>query len=170
MVHALLIVSLLQFPTSAASQPTTLNAVRDLNQIAADLDRIVRANAGTPLADKVEDSAAKVRSAVSKLRATPPDRLGGLGDLEGAVGDLEATVKDKLLRGSAGNSLLRRMAGTARQLAVQAIAHVDRNPRDRTKIAEADQAVAAGDRERNAARYKDAVARYKDALSKAVGL
>jgi hypothetical protein len=169
MMHAVLLLALLLDPAAAAAQPPALN-VRDLNQIAADLDAIVRANRGTPLADKVEDSAAKVRSAISKLRQTPPDRQGGLGDLEGAVGDLEAAVKDKLLRASAGNSLLNRMAGAARQLAVQAIAQVDRNARRSPRIAEAEQGVAAGDRERNALRYKDAVARYKDALSKAEGL
>ena len=166
MVRALLI-SLLLSPATVAAQPTTLNVVRDLDRIAADLDGIVRANAGRPLADKVEDSAAKVRSAIAKLRLAPPDRQGGLGDLEGATGDLEAAVKDRLLRGSAGNNLLNRMAGVARQVAVQAIAQRGRDPRNRPRIAEADQAVTAGDRERNASRYKNAVARYKDALSKA---
>src|SRR5687767_10832059 len=166
-MRALVIVSLLLFPATAAAQPTTGNVVRDLNRIAADLEGIVRSNSGTPLADKVEDSAAKVRAAIAKLRQTPPDRQAGVGDLEGAVGDLEAAVKDER-RGSAGHSLLNRMASAARQLAVQAIAQRHRT-RDRAKIAEAEQALAAGDRERNASRYKDAVARYKDALAKAEG-
>jgi hypothetical protein len=156
--------------SGAGREPRATSVViRGLTRITADLEAIVRANSRTPLADKAEDSLDKVRRAIAKLRQRPPDRQGGLGELESAAGDLEAAVKDDLLRPSVGNRLLNRIAGAARQLAVHALSEAATPGGKSSKIADAEQALAAGDRDRAALRYMDAVAKYRDALSKAEG-
>ena len=77
---------------------------------------IVDANPGSPLADKVEDAAAKAYTALEELAKTPPDDQAAVGNIEGAIGDLEAAVADGLLDPGDGNQLMDQLAGIVSQL------------------------------------------------------
>src|SRR5688572_12769574 len=98
-----IVLSLLSSTSAAAQRGPAISA---LDRITGDLKRMVDVNQGTPLADKIEDSLAKVESAKGKLSQTPADRQGGLGDLEGAVSDIEAALNDRMLSGRVANGLM----------------------------------------------------------------
>jgi hypothetical protein len=140
-----------------------------VTSVADEVEDLVEANPGTPLADKVEDALVKLEKAEEKLAQTPPDRQGALGEYEGAVGELEAAVKDGLLTPAQGNALMNSICGTARKLAEDAIAAAVARNGNAGKITEARQRLTQGDTFRAAGRFKDAIARYKDAVSKAEG-
>jgi hypothetical protein len=144
-------------------------AISELTGAADDLKRIIAAQRGTPVADKLEDALAKFESAMGKLRGAPADLQGGLGDLEGAAGDIEAAVTSGLLRARAATAPMGRITRAARQIAVRAVADAVARRADSTKIGEARRVLGVGDAERNASRYKNAVAHYRDAVAKAQG-
>ncbi len=103
------------------------------------------------------------------IELNKPKIQAAVGAMEGAVGDLEAAVKDGLLVTAAGNDLMDRFAGVARQLATDALDEANARPSDPTKIAEAQDALAEGDTLRAAEAFKDAVSKYKDAVAIAEG-
>ena len=88
-----------------------------LSKVIAELQGIVDNNPGSPLADKVEDAAAKAATALEELSKTPPDSQAAAGNLEGAIVDLEAAVADGLLDPGHGNQLINQLAAIIRQLA-----------------------------------------------------
>ena len=167
--HSLSFLVVLSLLSSISTAAQRRPAISELDRITGDLKRMVEVNQGTPIADKIEDSLAKVQSANGKLSQAPADRQGGLGDLEGAVGDIEAALNDRLLRARVANGLMERIASVARQLATRAVSDAAARRRGSAGITEAERALAAGDAERRGSRYKNAVAHYKDALSKADG-
>ena len=63
-----------------------------IGAVLIEVQGIVAANPGTPLADKVEDAAAGLQAALDELAKTPPDNQAALGKVEGAVGDLAAAL------------------------------------------------------------------------------
>ena len=136
-------------------------------QILSELQAIVDSNAGTLLADKVEDAVANLETAVAELAKTPPDNQAAVGNIEGAVGDLEVAVNLGLLDPSEGTAIMNQLAGVARQLAAQAIADAVAQGGDPVVINDAQQSLAAGDGLRSSGLFKDAVNQYKDALANA---
>ncbi len=134
-----------------------------------ELNSIIDANPGTPLADKVEDAVTKLQTALQELSESPPDNQATMGTLEGAVGDLEAAVQDGLLDSGQGNQLMGQLTEIARVLAVEAIDEAIAQGGDAGEIGDAQQAVAEGDTLRASGAFKDAVNQYKDALAKAEG-
>ena len=168
----MLVLSLL-YPASATfyQRPSAPRspATAELSRVADDLKRLVAANPGTAVADKIEDSLAKVETAIDKLGMAPADMQGALGDLEGAAGDIEAALASRLLPARVAANHMERIARAARQVAVRAIADAVTRRADSTKVAEARRVLGAGDGERNTSRYKNAVAHYKDAVAKAQG-
>ena len=132
-----------------------------------DLQDLIDADPGSPLADKLEDARDKLNSALSKLDAN--DVQGALGEIEGAVGDIQAAVDDGLLAAVTGNQFMDDLAGAARTLAVEAIDDAIARNGDPGKISDAQTALADGDVDRANLMFKDAVANYKDAVSQAEG-
>jgi hypothetical protein len=149
-------------PFAAVFAPPALQ----LGDIVADVEALIDAGLGARARDKLEDVAAKLNSAVARLARSPADRQGALGDLEGAAGDLASARRDGV---AAGDALADRVAGTARNVAVLAIAEAEARLANATKIEGAKAALARGDSRRTSGRLKDAVAQYKDAVSKAEG-
>jgi len=148
-----------QLPVTSVT--VTVETVRD------DLQDLIDADPGSPLADKLEDARDKLNSALSKLDAN--DVQGALGEIEGAVGDIQATVDDGLLDSVTGNQFMDDLAGAARALAVEAIDDAIARSGDPSKISDAQTALADGDVDRANLMFKDAVANYKDAVSQAEG-
>ena len=139
------------------------NADEQLAAVASDLQAIVTANPGTPLANKAEDARAKVEAARQQLAQNPDYRTGPLGELKDAVGALAGAVEGGLLSAAQGNGLMDRITNAGRLLAETAIAAAvarGANPQD---IAQAEQALAAGDDQRAAGQYQDAVVQYETA-------
>ena len=134
-----------------------------------DLNTIIQDNPNTPLADKTDDSLAKLLTAIEELEKTPPDNQAAVGNIEGAVGDLEAAVQDGLLVSAIGNDLMNQLVVVAHNLAANAIAEAVARAGDLTEIADAQQALDDGDALHAAEEFKDAVNKYKDALVKAEG-
>ena len=140
-----------------------------IQKLINDLSAIIQANPNTKLADKMEDVLGSAQTALTELNKTPADNQAAVGNMEGAVGDLEAAVKDGLLDTDTGNSLMDRFAGVARLLATAALKEAIARQGDKTKIAEAQDALADGDALRAAKAFKDAVSKYKDAVAIAEG-
>jgi len=144
---------------------TTFTPEEAVEKTSDDLEEIINANPGTPLADKLEDANAQVETALVELNKTPPDNLAAVGNLEGAVGDIQVLVD----AGDLGNELLDQLTEIVRQIAADAIDIAINTPgSDPVEIADAQQFLADGDTLRTAGQFKDAVAKYKDALSKAL--
>ena len=145
---------------------TVLSPAQTIARVLAELDALIAA--GPPAsADKLEDARAKLQTALAELGKSPPARQAALGALEGAVGELEAAVAGGHLGSAQGAGLMDRVAGGARQVAVDAIAAARARGGSGAGIAAAEQALADGDAQRSAGSYKAAVSRYRDALSKA---
>ena len=142
---------------------------RALQETIAELQNVVDADPGTPLADKIEDVISKLDDALAELNKTPPDNEAAVGNIEGAVGDLQAAVDDGLLDGELGEQLMDQLAAIAKQLAVNAINDAIFRGGDPTKIIEAEQALDDGNAERDSKDFKAAVNKYKDALANAEG-
>lgn len=138
-----------------------------LGGVLAELDDLLEAHPGTPLADKIEDARASTQSALDKLTRTPSDRQGATGEIEGAVGDLQAAVKARLLARARGNGLMDRLAVAARLLAEAALAEAKAASGKPAALRKAQRALAKGDVLKAAGACRSAVKRYKDALSKA---
>ena len=137
--------------------------------VGVDLEEIVDDNPGTPLADKVEDALAALNTALEELEADPPDNQAALGAIEGAVNDLEAAVSDGLLDPTEGAALMDSLSEIARTVAADAISNAVAQGGDPVALADASDALAAGDALRATEDFKDAVGQYKDALAKAEG-
>ena len=133
------------------------------------LEAFIQTNPGTPLADKLDDAVAKLKTAQVELAKTPPDNQAAMGNLEGAVGDLESAVQDGLLTPGQGTRIMDALTEVARQLAVGALLVATAQGGDPSDISDAQQSLANGDVLRAAGAFKAAVAQYKDALSKAEG-
>jgi subtilisin family serine protease len=144
------------------------NPVSTLKSAIAELDAIIEANPG-PRSDKLEDARDKLRKALEELEKTPPARQAAMGAIEGALGDLESAAADGHLDASQAARLFDRVTGAARQLTVDAIKEATARGGDQAKIAEANQALSAGDALRAVGSFKAAVNKYKDALGKAEG-
>jgi subtilisin family serine protease len=151
---------------AAVQKAVALRSPADVLDAAFDeIDAMIAADPAH--ADKLEDIRAKLETAVAELRKTPPNRQGALGAIEGAVGEIDSAVSSGDLTAAQGASLMERVTGAARQLAVEAIdAAVARNG-NAAKIAEARQALAQGDALRSSGANKEAVNKYKDAAGKA---
>jgi len=145
----------------------TAKLIKPIETVRDDLQDLIDADPGSPLADKLEDARDKLNSALSKLDAN--DVQGALGDIEGAVGDIQAAVDDGLLDAVTGNQFMDGLAGAARSLAVEAIDDAIARNGDPSKISDAQTALADGDVDRANLMFKDAVANYKDAVSQAEG-
>lgn len=130
---------------------------------------VIESNQGTPLADKMEDAAAKTQTALDEAYKTPPDNQAAVGNIEGAVGELEAAINDELLDIELGTQLQDHLTSIARQMAMDAISQAIALNGDTGKIHEAMESLTEGDDLRNSEVFKDAVNKYKDALSKAEG-
>ena len=144
-----------------------LTPIESLQNTCDEIQDIIDANPGTPLADKMEDALASCNTAIDELNKTPPDNQAALGNIEGAVGDIEAAVNEGLDE-TTGNILMDNLAGVARQIAQEAIDIAIATPgSDSGEIADAQQSLADGDTLRADEQFKDAVNKYKDALSKA---
>ena len=87
-----------------------------LRAVIVELQGIVDDNPGSPVADKVEDAAAKANTALGELEKTPSDDQAAVGNIEGAIGDLEAAVTDGLLDPGYGNQLIDQLADIIRQI------------------------------------------------------
>ena len=103
-------------PPGESPTPETPGTDETLRDVLDQLRDIVDANPGSPLADKVEDAAAKAYTALEELAKTPPDDQAAVGNIEGAIGDLEAAVADGLLDPGHGNQLMDQLAGIVSQL------------------------------------------------------
>jgi hypothetical protein len=146
---------------------TVLGAADQVEQTQTKLAAI--ASSGSPAAAKAADALQYLEKASDELAKQPPDRQAALGALEGAAGDVEAAVKDGLLGIDEAKPILEQLAAAARLLAVTAIDEAIHRGGDAAKIAQARQALTAGDSERSAGAYKDAIGLYKDALASAEG-
>lgn len=122
---------------------------------------------GSSLASKLNDALAKLDDAMVELAKTPPDRVAALGKVEGALGELEDAVKDSGLNNAEGTRWMDQLAGSARQLAGDALNRaIAQCPNDSETI-QAQQALAQGDALRSTGKFKEAVDRYRQSLSKA---
>ncbi len=136
---------------------------------------LIDANPGTPLADKLEDALASVETALDELNKEPPDNQAAVGNMEGAVGSICDAVLDEGLDPDQGTELMDKLAGVARQLAVEAIDEAIAAGGDQDAIDEAEATLVVGDALRELGNsgvceaFKDAVNAYKDALAKAEG-
>ncbi len=146
-----------------------------IEQLIVDLQAIVDANAGTPLADKLEDALASVETGLDELNKEPPDNQAAVGNMEGAVGSICDAVVEEGLDPVQGTQLMDKLAGVARQLAVEAIDEAVAAGGDQDAIDEAEVSLIVGDALRELGNsgvceaFKDAVNFYKDALAKAEG-
>ena len=147
-------------------QVQVFSASEEIEFAVEDLQSIVDANPGTPIADKVDDVISKSAVALYELGKTPPDIQAAVGNLEGAVGDLEAALNEGLDPGAAIN-LMNELAGAARLLAQTALNDAIDADGKNSEIMEAEWALAEGDLLIDDGFFKDAVAQYKDAVSKA---
>ena len=129
-----------------------------IEDVLEDVQGLVDANPGTPLADKAEDVAGKLSAALAELAKTPPDGAAAIGNLEGAVGDLEAMGKDGLLD---PDELIDTLTDAGKLLARQAIDAAVGNTTAAAK------ALAEGEALQAAGQFKAALSKYKDAYSKA---
>ena len=143
-----------------------LGTSAQVKELSEALDAVVAAQAGSPIADKVEDAASKLDSALAELSKTPPDRQAAAAAIEGAAGDLEAAVSSGLQVSSAR---IDAVVGVGRLLAETAIAEARARGANPSKIAEAEAARDEGDARRAAGAFKDAGARFKDSVAKAEG-
>ena len=130
---------------------------------------IIAGNAGTNVADKLEDVIDKLQVAPEELAKTPPDNQAAIGNIEGAVGEIEAAVKDGLLNSGEGTQLMDQLAGIARNIAAGAVDQAIAGGGDPSKIDDAQLALGEGDALRASEAFRDAVNKYKDALSQAEG-
>ena len=103
-------------PADQSPTPETPRADEALRAVIVKLRGIVDDNPGSPVADKVEDAAAKANTALGELEKTPRDNQAAAGNIEGAIGDLEAAVADGLLDPGNGNRLIDQLANIIRQL------------------------------------------------------
>lgn len=103
-------------PADQSPTPETPRADEALRAVIVKLRGIVDDNPGSPVADKVEDAAAKANTALGELEKTPRDNQAAAGNIEGAIGDLEAAVADGLLDPGNGNRLIDQLASIIRQL------------------------------------------------------
>ena len=146
-----------------------------IEQLIVDLQAIVDANPGTPLADKLEDALASVETGLDELTKEPPDNQAAVGNMEGAVGSICDAVVEEGLDPVQGTQLMDKLAGIARQLAVEAIDEAIAAGGDQDAIDEAEVSLIVGDALRELGNagvceaFKDAVNFYKDALAKAEG-
>ena len=128
------------------------------------IEDLVAQNAGTALADKVEDALASLEEAFDALGGEAAERVQAAGYFESAAGDLEAAVKDRLLAAGYGNGLLNRIAGVARHQATSAATENACAAKNASKLTEAASYLAQGDSRRASHRYKDAAAAYKTSV------
>ena len=141
-----------------AFEALSSNPAAVIEDVLEDVQGLVDANPGTPLADKAEDVAGKLSAALAELTKTPPDGAAAIGNLEGAVGDLEAMGKDGLID---PDELIDTLTDAGKLLARQAIDDAV------GKTAAAEQAFAEGEALQAAGQFKAALSKYKDAYSKA---
>jgi hypothetical protein len=158
-------------PPLAPGERTSLPPapVPETKDARAMLRALVKDNAGTPLASKLEDALDKLEKADIELGKTPPDRRAALNNIEDAVGDVEAAVEHGLLAAARGNTIMLLLADEARSLAQAAIGEAIARSGERSEIVDAERRLAEGDVHLAAGAYKQAVGRYRDALSKAEG-
>jgi len=155
-------------PASNEASATTFTPEEAVDEISVDLETIINANPGTPLADKLEDANALVENALVELNKMPPDNQAAMGSLEGAVGDIQAAVDAGDLDAVTGNDLMDQITEIARQIAEDAIDNAINTPgSDPVEIVDAQQFLADGDSLRTGSLFKDAVTKYKVALTKA---
>ncbi len=153
---------------AAVELAESLRSPADVLDAAFDeIDAMIQADPSK--ADKLEDIRAKLETAVAELRKTPPNRVGALGAIEGAVGEIESATASHELTASQGASLLDRVSGAARQIAVEAIDEAVERGGSASKIADARSHLAQGDSLRTKGAFKPAVNKYKDAAGKAEG-
>jgi subtilisin family serine protease len=153
---------------AAVQKAAALRSPADVLDAAFDeIDAMIAADPAH--ADKLEDIRAKLETAVAELRKTPPARQAALGAIEGAVGEIDSAVSSGDLTAAQGASLLERVTGAARQVAVEAIDEASARGGNAAKIEEARRALAEGDALRTSGRNKEAVNKYKDAAGKAEG-
>src|SRR5688572_101577 len=126
-------------------------------------------SADSPLEDKLEDAAGKVRTALEEFDKHPSDLQAALGNLEGAVGDLEAATEDRLLSPAEGVFLMEPLAEVARNVATEAVGEAFLFGGEEEKVEEAAQLLIQGDSLLAAGRFKEAVAKYKSAVAEAEG-
>jgi hypothetical protein len=105
---------------SATVSVDVLAPAETLERVAEDLETLIEGDRGR--SDKLEDVVDKLEAALAELRKTPPARQSAMGAIEGAVGELEAAVSSGYLERETGTAFTNRVAGAARQLAVDAIA------------------------------------------------
>ena len=157
----------------SAMSPTTGPAAQ-VALVIDELQAIIDANSGTPLADKVEDAVASLETALEELNKEPPDNQAAVGNVEGAAGSLCDAVTDEGLDPDEGNDLMDTLAGVARQLTDTAIEEAIDAGGDAIEIAFAEGFLAEGDDLRDqgfddCVKFKDAINKYKDALVTAEG-
>ena len=140
-----------------------------------ELQAIIDAEVGTPLADKLGDAVASLETASEELNKEPPDSQAAVGNIEGAVGSICDAVSDEGLDPVEGAALMDNLAGIARQLAVDAIDEAIAVGGDAGEIQEAMDFLAEADSLRELATaemcelFRIAISAYKDALAKAEG-
>jgi hypothetical protein len=147
--------------------PITVLSPRDIvlvvkNQLQAKVD----ADPKSDSADILQDAIDNLKDVLNELDKSPPENQLAFGSLEGAVGDLETAVDDGALDASEGVAFMDRLAGAARELAVNAIEQSTASTRD---INRANRDIDRGDNLRAEGKYRKAIGKYWDALSNAEG-
>ena len=117
---------------------------KGIEQLIDELQAIVDADPGTPLADKLEDALASVQTALDELNKEPPDNQAAVGNMEGAVGSICDAVVEEGLDPVQGTQLMDKLAGVARQLAVEAIDAAVAAGGDQDAIDEAEVSLIVG--------------------------
>lgn len=156
-------------PAGASVTPEGCTPNQAIEDVISDLEAMIAANSGTPLADKLEDALDKAEKALMELAKTPPHPKNAAGAIKNAVGDLEAAMKDGLLSAAQGNQLMLRLLSASRLLASEAIDDAIAAGGQASKIQEAQQSLAQGDALRATGAYKDTGNKYEDAISQAEG-
>ena len=128
-----------------------------------ELQAVVDADPGSPLADKAEDALQKLENGLNEYDS--PDYVAAMGSFEGAAGDLQDAVDAGLFDPvQQAIDLMEYITGISRQIAEGTLAQTIADGGDPTDIANAQQALDDGDALRAAGSYKDAIATYKIGL------
>lgn len=138
-----------------------------LADIIAEMQAIVDANPGTPLAAAVCAALTDAQAALAALNASPADAKAAGSALKKAIGDLTGAVDKGLLAAEQGNGLMWDLCEVARALAVAALNQaIEREGNDR-EIAAGQRLLAEGDLRRVAGKFGEAISKYNEALNKA---
>ena len=147
-----------------------MDAQQAIQDVIDELQDITDNNPGTPVADKVEDSIAKLQTALDELNKTPPDNQAAMGIVKGAVVDLVAALGLDPAQEPVLADLMDQLAGIARQLAAGPVNQALGCDPDHPDIIDAQQALEDGDALRATGAFEDAVTKYNDGLAKAEGV